>query len=261
MTTDFFSIIGLTFATSVLGLAGGFFVLWREASTKRLVHLLVSFGAGGMIGATFLELLPEAIAKGTAADQTLIFMLLGIVVFFLIEKFLVWHHHSHTHDTGEDTHHPSHLLGRTVRPLIIVGDALHNFLDGAVIAVAFLLSPHLGVITALAVFVHELPQEIGDFSILIHSGMSKRAVAVWNVLGALVSPLGAAVAFLASARFQSVEVPLLAFAAGNFIYIALADLLPAMQHQTRLRQSAGQVFLLLTGIAAIWLFGRLLPEG
>ncbi len=261
MTTDFFSIIGLTFATSVLGLAGGFFLLWREASTKRWVHLFVSFGAGGMIGATFLELLPEAIEKGSDANQTLMFMLLGIVVFFMIEKSLVWHHHSHTHDTGEDTHHPSHLLGRTVRPLIIAGDALHNLLDGAVIAVAFLVSPHLGVITALAVFIHEIPQEIGDFSILIHSGMRRGTVALWNILGALVSPLGAIIAFVASERFQGIEVPLLAFAAGNFIYIALADLLPSMQHQTKFRQSVSQAFLLLTGIFVIWFFGILLPEG
>lgn len=261
MTNTFFSILGLTVASSILGLGGGFFLLWREAATKRWSHLLVSFGAGGIIGATFLELLPEAIRKGQDTDRTIQWMLLGIVIFFTVEKFLVWHHHSHTHDTGEDTHHPSHLVNTAVRPLIIIGDALHNFLDGAVIAVAFLISTRLGIITALAVFVHEIPQEIGDFSILINSGMRKGAVALWNILGALVSPLGAIIAFIASERFKGIEVPLLAFAAGNFIYIALADLLPSMQHQTKFRQSVGQVVLLLTGIFVIWFFGTLLPQG
>ncbi len=254
------SILGLTIGSSLLGLAGGFFLLWREASTRRWATLLMSFGAGAILGATFLELLPEALTNSADAGHTLLFMLGGVVLFFIVERLLIWHHHTHEHDTGEDTHHPTHLSATTVRPLIIIGDALHNFLDGAVIAIAFLVSAKLGVVTALAILVHELPQEIGDFSILIHSGMRKGSVALWNVLGALVSPLGALVAFIADERFKSLEVPLLAFAAGNFLYIALADLVPAMQHQRSFRQSIGQILMLLLGLGIIWGIGLVLPE-
>lgn len=260
MGPPYLSILGLTVSTSLLGLIGGFVLLWREATAMRWSSFLVSFGAGGILGATFLELLPEAIAESSDVNKTILFVLLGIIVFFVVEKLLVWHHHAHEHGVGEDDRHLSQFSTTAVRPLIIVGDALHNFLDGAVIAIAFLVNAHLGLITALAVLVHELPQEIGDFGILLHSGMRRGSVALWNVVGALVSPLGATVAFFANEKFTGLQVPLLAFAAGNFVYIALADLLPSIQRQTKLGTSLGQLTFFLLGIWLIWQLGLFLPE-
>lgn len=252
-------ILVLTLATSLFGLVGGFVLLWREATARRWSAFLVSFAAGSLLGASFFNLLPEALATG-GTTVILGYSLLGILAFFLVEKFLVWHHHSHVHDIQADVSHPSHLPSPTaVRPLIVIGDALHNFLDGAVIAIAFLIEPRLGLITALAVVAHELPQEIGDFGILLHAGMARGRVLFWNLLGALVSPLGALVGFLAAEQFGSVESPLLAFAAGTFVYIALADLFPTIQHESRLSRSAVQLGLILLGLILVWRLGQWLP--
>lgn len=255
----------LTLGSSLLGLVGGFVLLWRADAIRRAAAWILAFAAGSILGASFLGLLPEAfehgIEVGLEPRLLLAWVLIGVLVFFAVEKLLVWHHHAHVHDVDADATHPSHLpTSPTVRPLIIIGDALHNFLDGAVIAVAYVIDPALAVVTALAILAHELPQEIGDFGILIASGMARRRIILWNVLGALVSPLGAIVGLLAADRFGAIEPPLLAFAAGNFIYIALADLFPSIQHERRLGRSAGQLALLILGLLVIWQVGVLLPH-
>ncbi|MDD5342360.1 MAG: ZIP family metal transporter [Patescibacteria group bacterium] len=148
----------------------------------------------------------------------------------------------------------------TARPLIIVGDALHNLLDGAIIAIAFMTDTTLGLITSAAVIAHEIPQEIGDFSILISSGMAKARVLIWNIAGALIAVLGALIVIIARETFENVEVPILGFVIGNFIYIALADLLPTIQHERKLTNTLNQIFLIFAGIGVIWLLGTILPH-
>lgn len=246
-------ILGLTFGSSLLGLVGGFLLLWRAEPVRRWSSVLIAFAAGGLLAAVFLDLLPEALEHGGVPGSVFGAAFAGVLVFFAVEKFLLWHHHSHTHDTEADPTHPSHLPApASVRPLIIVGDAVHNFLDGAVIAIAYGVEPRLGLVTALAVLAHELPQEIGDFGILVASGMKRGPIILWNVLGALVSPLGAIVGVLAASQLTAIEPVLLGFAAGTFVYIALADLFPSITHVSRLTQSVGQFAALLVGILVIW---------
>ncbi len=260
MTTP--SLATILFATlliSVLGLAGGIILLWREHAVKRLAPSLISFAAGSILGAALLELLPEALAaENLSVETTALLILLGIVVFFFLEKLLLIHHHSHENDADGETPEGRHL--RTARPLVIFGDAVHNFLDGAIIAVAFLTDWKLGIVTGIAVVAHELPQEIGDFSILIHSGMDRGRVLFWNVLGALVGPLGALVGYGAFEEFERAEPIVIAFVVGNFIYLALADLVPTIKHESRRLQSVAQLVLLIIGIALVWWVGIVLPE-
>lgn len=257
--------------TSLIGLAGGFFLLWKERLAYRWSSLLVSFAAGTLLAAAFLDLLPEAVGESDDPARILLYALWGILLFFLIEKSLLFHHHTHRHeDQYEETadaleHERLHEVSgdarkATIRPLIIFGDAIHNFIDGVIIAAAFSVSTHLGLIAALAVFFHEIPQEIGDFGILIHSGLGRQRVAWYNLFGALVSPIGSLVGFYTLGAFASIKLPLLALAAGGFVYIAAADLIPDIHRESRPRRIVGQVILLFLGIAILWLVGTLLPE-
>lgn len=233
--------------SSVFGLTGGFLLLWRQAGVKRWAHFFVSFAAGAMIGAAFFDLLVEA-NNEYPGQLTEIFawVMVGFFLFFLIERIIFWHHHSHSEDV--------HSEQSPIIPLIIIGDTLHNFIDGTIIAGTFLVSLPLGIATAIAVFFHEIPQEIGDFSIMIAKGMPRKSVALWNVLGALVSPLAAIITVLVAQRIQGIELPLLGIAAGNFIYIAAADLIPEIHREKKLFMSFMQLGLMLVGLLVIvWL--------
>lgn len=259
--TTFLIILGVTALVSVLGLLGGILLLWNENLARRSSRYLISFAAGSLLGATFIDLFPEAL---DLANQNFFVVgrgaLIGILVFFILEKLLVWHHHAHTHALAHGTAEFEAQSLVSARPLIIIGDALHNFLDGAVIAIAFLAAPSLGVITALAVVAHELPQEIGDFSILLHSGLARRTVFLWNLAGGLVSLLGVGLVFIADRQFHAFQGPLLGFVTGNFIYIALADLVPTVHRERDLKRSLAQIALLVVGILLIWWVGTFLPE-
>ncbi|MBI3963728.1 MAG: ZIP family metal transporter [Candidatus Kerfeldbacteria bacterium] len=263
-------ILLVTTAVSLIGLSGGLFLLWKSEATKRWAPFLLSFAAGSILGAAFLDLLPEAIEHAAISTGTF-GALVGIITFFTIEKLLVWHHHAHRH-TGDgpvqSSLSPSGPVqpgspvaaSRSTRPLVIFGDALHNFLDGVIIAVTFLVDLRLGFITSLAVIAHEIPQEIGDFGILLSSGMRRRRIIGWNVVGALAATVGAGIGIAAHDAFETLEAPLLAFAAGNFIYIALADLVPTIQHERRLGQSLTHLILLVAGIVVIWQVGIAFPH-
>ncbi|MBI4414751.1 MAG: ZIP family metal transporter [Candidatus Kerfeldbacteria bacterium] len=260
------TVLLVTTATSLAGLAGGFLLLWKGRAVARGSLWLVSFAAGSLLAAAFLDLLPEALSESDEPVGLMPWVLGGLLLFFLIEKFLLFHHHMHRNEEGDESstslHHDDHHAARRaiLRPLIIFGDAIHNFLDGVIIAATFLVEPAAGFAVALAVFFHELPQEIGDFGILLHSGMQRRRIALWNVLGALVSPIGALIGYYALESFGQFELPLIAAAAGGFIYIAGSDLIPEINHEARARNIVSQVLMLLVGIAAIWLVGRVLPE-
>lgn len=235
--------------SSILGLTGGFILLWKDQQVKKFAHFFISFAAGAMLGAAFFDLLVESNDKfPNQLPTTFAWLMVGFFLFFIIERILFWHHHSHSEDVHIDANQ------KPIIPLIIIGDAIHNFIDGTVIAGTFLVSPALGVATAIAVFFHEIPQEIGDFSIMIHSGMRRKSVALWNVLGALVSPLGTVVTLLVAERIHGLELPLVGMAAGNFIYIAAADLIPEIHREKKLLMSIIQLGLMLAGLLVIvWL--------
>lgn len=239
--------------SSLLGLAGGFLLLANYAGVKRVAHYFVSFAAGALLGAAFFDILTDAIS-GHPDQLTPVFVwvMVGFLLFFIIEKFMIGHHHSHG-----DEMHQNH---RSLIPMVIVGDTVHNFIDGTIIAAAFLVNPALGMTTAVAVFFHEIPQEIGDFSILIHGGMRRAAVAWWNIWGALVSPIGALVTIWAAGRIDGLTLPLLGIAAGNFIYIAAADLVPEIHRERGTGKILAQLALLILGIVTIVAVGNIVPE-
>lgn len=242
--------------SSLLGLLGGAVLLANHQGIQRTAKYLVSFAAGAMLGAAFFDVLPEALEEFPEQTHSVFFWLvLGFVFFLIIEKLLVWHHHNHAdHDVVHD------VSTKTLIPLVIIGDAIHNFIDGTIIAAAFLIDPALGVTAAIAVLAHELPQEIGDFAILLHSGMRKKAIALWNIFGALVSPLGAAVVLLLSGVIDGIELPMLGIAAGMFIYIAAADLVPEIHKEKSARGTVIHLAWLIGGLIVIELAGRLFPH-
>ncbi|HIH20284.1 TPA: ZIP family metal transporter [Candidatus Micrarchaeota archaeon] len=230
-----FEILAATILISLISLVGIIFVV-RKNSDKYL-QLMVSFAAGAMIAAAFLDLLPEAAAVG---KQVFPFALFGFVFFFLLEKILFWHHHhSKTHL------HPFAFLN-------LIGDAIHNFVDGTIIAASFLQSTELGVTTTLAVIAHEIPQEFGDFSVLIYSGMSQKKALACNLLVALVSVIGAVVMFYAASVVPSLSAFMLPFAAGGFLYVAGTDLIPEIKKQRVVSKSIVEFAAFLSGIAVIW---------
>lgn len=240
--------------SSLLGLTGGFLLLWQYQAVKRLASLFVSFAAGALLGAVFFDLLAEGVTEFPSEVNGLFTWVAGgFLLFFIIEKVLLWHHHEHSDAAGDDHRH---VLG----PMIIFGDAVHNFIDGTIIAAAFLVDPGLGVATAIAVFFHELPQEIGDFSVMISAGMARSRVVLWNVLGALVSPIATVLTLLTAERISGLELPLLGIAAGSFLYIASADLIPSINQQRGSRSTVLQLLLLIIGMLVMIGVGAAFPH-
>jgi len=228
-----------TLFVSLVSLVGILFITLKEQVFKKILLLLVSFASGTLLGAAFLHLIPESLSAHS--ETAFITILIGILAFFLLEKFL-WRH---CHEKECPIH--------TFAYLNFLGDGVHNFIDGVVIAASFLASAPLGVTTTLAVIAHEIPQEIGDFGILIYGGFTKVKALVYNFLTAIIAILGATFMYFFSPLFPSLELSyLLAFAAGGFIYIATTDLIPELHKETEPVKSAAQFLLLLLGIALMW---------
>jgi zinc and cadmium transporter len=231
---------------SVVGSAGGLLVastllLVNQRVRSRVVPWLVSYAVGTLLGVALLGLVPKALVSLRPA-QALGTLLAGIVTFFVLEKLVLWRH---CHDEGTCAVH------RSTATLVIVGDAVHTFVDGAVIAAAVLTSPELGLAAALAVITHEIPQEAGDFGILLAAGLSRSRALLVNAASAGGGLLGAATMLLSGAQAPAVVPFVLAFAAGNFLYVAMADLIPSL-HRGQLDQNAlRQVILMSLGILTI----------
>ena len=236
----FFGLLGSVGAMSGATLL----LLFPDATRQRLLPCLLSYATGTLLGAAFLGMLPKALEKTPplAINGT---VLAGIVAFFLLEKLVIWRH---CHDPSCEVH------GHQGGALILLGDAFHNFVDGVVIAAAFLTSPALGVATALAVIAHEIPQELGDFAILLASGLSKTRAFAYNLLSSLPTLPGVLVGWYWLAEVRDAVPFVLAISAASFIYIAVADLVPDLHRRTGAKAMAGQTLLILAGIATIALF-------
>ncbi len=223
--------------------AAAVLLLFPEATRRTLIPCFISYSTGTLLGAAFLGMIPTGLKS---VEPVLITgtVLAGIVVFFLLEKVVVWRH---CHDAECSAH------GRA-GPLILVGDAFHNFVDGVVIAAAFLTSVPLGMATALAVIAHEIPQEVGDFAILLDSGYSRLKALLLNAVSAAAILPGVVVAWFWLAETRSAIPYILAISAASFIYIAIADLIPGLHRHVSLKASVRQVLLLLAGIATIAFF-------
>lgn len=235
-------IIATSILSTLLGLSAAVLLLWRKKWAERLTIVLLSFAAGTMLGAVFFDLLPESLEANSTSALPL--TLGGILLFFLIEKGMLVYH---CHESGQcDVHRIT-----ASAYLVVIGDTVHNFLDGVIIATAFLTSLPLGFIAAVAVVAHELPQEIGDFSILLHGGMKRATVIFWNLLSGASSLLGAIAVLALSGRVERITDFLLPVAAGGFLYIAMADLIPELHQEVRFRHSFVHLVALGFGIAAI----------
>jgi zinc and cadmium transporter len=224
----------------------GIFIFLRQKILNKFLFYLVSFAAGTLLGVAFLDLLPEAFESGI--ENIPLVILFGIISFFILEKFLHWHHH-HAGHQHEEVHGFTYLN--------VIGDAIHNFLDGAIIAISFMSNTILGIVTTIAIIAHEIPQEISDFAVLIYGGFSKAKALVYNFLTALTAVLGALLTYFYSSTIQDSSAYLTAFTVGGFLYIAGTDLIPEIQKEKNLKKSLIQFTLLVLGILIIWFVGEL----
>lgn len=232
-------IIASIAVVSILSLIGIFTVSLNKGLLKKLIDLFVAFAAGALLGAAFFDLLPEAVDE--LHKMAFVFVVIGLIAFMLLEKLIHWHH---CHDLS--------CKHKNYGYMVLAGDAFHNFLDGAIIATAFLTNPAVGFSSTLAIIFHEIPQEIGDFAILLKSGFSKRKALVYNFLSALTAFIGAGLVFFAANLFQGLHSIILPFAAGGFIYIATADLIPEIHKEQKPGKFFFQIILLSLGIALMY---------
>lgn len=298
MTIPDFSILTWIIVTSFAGgllsvsLAAVFALNLRTA----WIPMLVSYAIGAMLGAVFLEILPHAFEEATSVESVSATLLFGLLLFFVLEKLVIWRHchgdhcevhaihneancpeaqhgssvqeggakfrpvksqaqshsqspsivqsHSHTH-----SHHDSGRSGM----MIMIGDTFHNFVDGVLIAAAFLVDVKLGMVTALAIISHEIPQEVGDFLILLHSGYSKKQAFIFNLVSSLATLIGGLIAYFALQFVMSWIPYILGLAAASMLYVAVADLIPSLHKRTELKATISQVSLISLGVATIWL--------
>lgn len=248
-------LLGYIIGFSLLGSLGSLFaaaiLLSFPDLFRRFRRRLLAFALGALLGVTFLDVLPHALEKG-APEPVLATTLVAFLAFYLVEQFLHGHH-AHTH--AVEPHGPP--LGRGAGHAVLVGDTIHNFVDGVVIAAAFLVSVPLGIITALATIAHEIPQELGDLMILLNSGFKPWQAYLFNFVSGLASLAGALLAYAAQAALEPYIPYLLAVAAASFLYIAASHLDPVVQHDDTLRGRLAQTLCLLAGVAGIGLLHHL----
>jgi zinc and cadmium transporter len=218
------------------------------------IPMLVSFAIGALLGAAFLEIIPHAFEEGEA-HQVAFSILGGIFGFFVLEKLLLYRH-CHTEHCEV---HDAHDHGRS-GTLIVVGDSVHNFVDGVLIAAAFLQSTELGVVAAVAIIAHEIPQEVGDFLILLHSGYSRARALAMNLLSSAATVIGGVIGYFGLQLVEGLEPILLGVVAASMIYVAVADLIPGLHRRPELRDTAFQALLIALGIGAIAAVGAVVPH-
>ncbi len=234
--------LGSVFLVSLVSLIGLFTFPMNERTLRKILLFFVSFSAGALFGDAFIHLLPEA-AEDFGFSLTVSLSLLGgIIVFFILEKFIHWRH-CHI-PTSEEHPHPVAFMN-------LVGDGVHNFIDGLVIGGSYLASVPIGIATTIAVVLHEIPQEIGDFGVLLHAGYSKKKALFFNFLSALTAVAGTALALLAGESTAAITSFLLPFAAGGFIYIAGSDLIPELHKETNPKKSVVQLIAFIAGIGVM----------
>jgi zinc and cadmium transporter len=238
-------ILAASFAGGTLSAALAAFSLYLRASW---IPMLVSFAIGTLLGAAFLEVIPAAFDQGDAHEAASA-ILGGIFGFFVLEKLMLWRH-CHTEDCEAHDQHATHDHGRS-GALIIVGDTIHNFVDGVLIAAAFLQSIELGLIAALAIIAHEIPQEVGDFLILLHSGYTRARALALNLLSSLATLVGGLLGYYSLQAFEGLEPTLLGIVGASMIYVAVADLIPGLHRRPQLRDGATQTLLIALGIGCI----------
>ncbi len=233
-----FWILGSGLAMAAIALVGVFSVLIKADTLQKMLLPLVAFAAGALLGGAYFHMLPQAVRVISDAMDVWNYLVLGFLFFFILEQFLHWHHSHHLSQQKPLTH------------LILLADALHNFIGGASVSAAFILDIRLGITAWLAAAAHELPQELGDFAVLVHGGWSKRRALLFNFISALTFPLGGLVTYFLSHHINFEF--LIPFAAGNFIYIASADLIPEIKSTKSMRQALIHLLYFVLGLGVLW---------
>ncbi|HEX6927607.1 MAG TPA: ZIP family metal transporter [Gammaproteobacteria bacterium] len=258
------AIILFTALGGVLGvLAASILLLLSDNWHRRLLPHLISFAVGALLGAAFLALLPHAIESAgmESLHEIGLTFVAGILLFFMLEKLVIWRH-CHVHDCeahGPDQH--LHAPERRAGVLVLIGDGLHNLIDGVLVAAAFLVDFHLGVVTALAVAAHEIPQEVGDVAVLLQSGMSRAKALTYNITASLTAVVGGVAAYFSLETAEQARPYVLAVAAGSFVYVAVADLIPGLHRRVDARSGVEQIIMIVMGLAMILLSHSLLHDG
>jgi zinc and cadmium transporter len=293
-------IILFSFIGGALSVAGAALVALNARISG--VPMLISYAIGAMLGAVFLEILPEAIeavtAQGGSVQQMTATVLFGILLFFALEKLVIWRHchgdHCEVHAIHTEEECPdikpviktdaeqtpilntkykaaSKASNSIIKPpayhthdhgrsgmMVMIGDTFHNFVDGILIASAFMVDVKVGIVTAVAIIAHEIPQEVGDFLILLHSGYSKKQAFIFNLVSSFATVVGGTVAYFALQHVQGWVPTILGLAASSMLYVAVADLIPSLHKRTELRATISQLSLIICGVASIWLVGYFL---
>lgn len=257
----FYSLLA-TVLVSLASFIGVFMLSLKEKTLDRVLFVLVSFSAGGILGAAYLSLLPEALETlETGADISVVLLCItvGFVGFFFLERFIYWYHgHIHGHEPASEVDPRA-----TVKEFIylnLIGDAIHNFIDGMVIAASFFLDVSLGFVITISAFFHEIPQEIGDFGVLVYGGLARSKALLFNFFAAVMAVFGALLSSFFLAQMQNFSGFLIAFATGSFIYLAASELIPEIQKEKNFWKSLAQFILFIFGIALIWAVGVIFPE-
>ena len=245
-----FYILISTFLISLIAFVGALTLFLKEDVLNKILLFLVAFSAGALIGGAFFHLIPEAIEgigiEGNSLFKIFFYLIFGFCIFFILEQFIQWHHH-------HSTQHPEVL---PFSYLILISDALHNFIDGLVIAGSFLVNFQTGFVTSLAVVFHEIPQEIGDFAVLVYGGFKKNKALFLNFISATVAILGGVIGFFLFRKIGGEILFLLPFTAGSFIYIAASDLIPQIKEEWDIKKSIIHFFVFLVGIGIMILLKR-----
>ena len=229
---------------SAIALVGILILVIKQSTLKKILLFLVSFAAGGLLGDVFIHLLPELAEEGNFDLSSSLLILAGILLFFILEKILHWRH---CHMTATKSHH--HPLAM----MNLVGDSVHNLIDGILIAGSYMLSIPVGIATTIAVILHEIPQEMGDFGVLLHAGMPIKKAILLNFITALTAVIGALLVLFLPIQIETVTSIIIPVTAGGFLYIANADLIPELHKETALAKSFGQLIAFLSGIAVMFL--------
>ncbi|MCX6667259.1 MAG: ZIP family metal transporter [Euryarchaeota archaeon] len=246
-------IILATIIVSLISFVGIITLTLKGQILNTILFVLIGLSAGTLMGGAFLHLLPEAVESsekfGVSLIDMFLFVLVGFILFFVIEKVLHWRH---CHKGECEVH--------TFTYMNLIGDSIHNFIDGLIMAASFVASIPLGITTTIAISTHEIPQEIGDFGVLIYGGFSKKKAIVLNFLVALTAVLGGFIGYLISSRIENVVSYILPFAAGGFVYIAATDLIPEMKKEVDIKKSMITLVVFICGILIMWLTKIMLHE-
>ncbi len=244
-----FRILASTFLVSLISLVGVFTLSIKDNLLHKILFCFIGFSAGALIGSAFLHILPEALQR-TNSTNVFYCLILGIILFFLMERYLHWRH---CHEEGACKTHAFTYLN-------LIGDGFHNCIDGMVIAASFMVSLRLGLVTTLAIILHEIPQELGDFAVLIYGGFTKKKALLFNFASALMAVIGAVAGYFITDLSRNFSNFILPFTAGGFIYIAMSDLIPEVHRESNQRRATSAFIAFLLGIVFMALAKVFLPE-